>query len=210
MTSFERIEAIAAPLPVDNVDTDKILPAEFLKTVERKGLGRALFARMRYLDDGALNPDFVLNRVPWANAGILVAGANFGCGSSREHAPWALLDFGIRCIIAESFADIFYNNCFKNGILPVVLAIPELLELRETVSRPEQARVAVDLTAQTVTFAGARELPFDIPEGRKRALIEGRDEISETLSYQSALLEWQRALCAAFPPIVLAREQGSS
>lgn len=206
MTRFERLEAIAAPMPIDNVDTDKILPGEFLKTVERKGLGRALFARMRYREDGSLNPDFVLNRVPWANARILVAGANFGCGSSREHAPWALLDFGIRCIIAESFADIFYNNCFKNGILPIVLANSEISALCETVARPEQARVGVDLVAQTVTFAEAIELPFDIAEGSKRALIEGRDEISETLAYQSALLAWQKVHCGEVPQIVLAEE----
>jgi len=206
MTRFEHLEGIAAPLPLDNVDTDKILPGEFLKTVERRGLARALFARMRYRDDGSLNPDFVLNRVPWANAGILVAGANFGCGSSREHAPWALLDFGIRCIIAESFADIFYNNCFKNGILPIVLTNPEISALCETVARPEQARVTVDLVAQTVTSAEVIELPFDIAEGRKRALIEGRDEISETLAYQPTLLAWQKIHCGEFPPIVLADE----
>lgn len=206
MTRFERLEATAAPIPIDNIDTDKILPGEFLKTVERKGLGRALFARMRYRADGSLNPDFVLNRVPWANAGILVAGANFGCGSSREHAPWALLDFGIRCIIAESFAEIFYNNCFKNGILPIVLAVPEISALRETVADAGRARVRVDLIGQTVTYGGGIELPFDIAEGRKRALIEGRDEIAETLSLRSTLLAWQKANCRELPPILLGVE----
>jgi len=206
MNRFESLEALAAPIPIDNIDTDKILPGEFLKTVERKGLGRALFARMRYRADGSLNPDFVLNRVPWASAGILVAGANFGCGSSREHAPWALLDFGIRCIIAESFAEIFYNNCFKNGILPIVLAVPEISALRETVEDAGRARVRVDLVGQTVTYGARIELPFDIAEGRKRALIEGRDEIAETLSYRSTLLAWQQANCRELPPILLGVE----
>ena len=206
MKSFDRLEAIAAPLPIDNIDTDKILPGEFLKTVERKGLGRALFARMRYLDDGRLNPDFILNRIPWANAGILVAGANFGCGSSREHAPWALLDFGIRCVVAESFADIFYNNCFKNGILPVALQSSEIAALCATIARPETARVTVDLLSQTVKFTGGTDLSFEIADGRKRALIEGRDEISETLSYQSALQTWQQTHCRQVPPIRLSQE----
>ncbi len=202
MEKFERLNATAAPLPLDNIDTDKILPGEFLKTVERKGLGQALFARMRYRDDGSPNPDFILNREPWTKAGILVAGGNFGCGSSREHAPWALVDFGIRCIIARSFADIFYNNCFKNGILPITLEQGEFDRLCKLASKPGSASMQVDLAGQTVLASSGANVQFAIDPGRKRALLEGRDEIAETLSLTRTLEAWKKANRHAVGPLV--------
>jgi len=176
MQPFAKLDAIAAPLPLENVDTDKILAAQFLKTVHRAGLGKALFAALRQ------DPDFVLNRSPWDRAGILVAGANFGCGSSREHAPWALLDFGIRCVIAPGIADIFYNNCFKNGILPIRLPGEEVTTLMTLASDPATAPMVVDLKAQTVTAAGCA-FHFDVDAKRKNDLLNGIDEIAETLKY---------------------------
>lgn len=199
MRSFARLKAVAAALPLDNVDTDKILPAEHLKTVSRAGLGRALFARMRYHDDGSEQPGFVLNRGPWRHAQILVAGANFGCGSSREHAPWALVDFGISCVIASSFADIFYNNCFKNGILPIVLANTELAELQAAASREESATFEVDLHEQRILKWDGAVVRFEIDGGRKAALVEGRDEIAETLSFAAELSAWDERLHATIP-----------
>lgn len=199
MRCFTQIDTIAAPLPLDNVDTDKILPGEYLKTVSRTGLGRALFARMRYRDDGSEVPDFILNRGPWRNAGILIAGANFGCGSSREHAPWALIDFGISCVIAESFADIFYNNCFKNGILPIVLEKVAKDRLLRLAADPKTARFQVDLKAQTIATQDGRTICFEIDPGRKAALIEGRDEISETLAQDAALTVWEARNADHFP-----------
>ena len=175
MRTFTEIEAAAAPLPQDNIDTDKILPGEYLKTVSRAGLGGALFARMRYRDDGTENSSFILNRDPWRDAGILIGGHNFGCGSSREHAPWALIDFGISAIIAKSFADIFYNNCFKNGILPIVLDPKEHESLQHFAEVPATSRLKIDLVA-----------------GRKAALMEGRDEIGETLRHQAEIEVWRR------------------
>src|SRR6201992_2194302 len=145
MDKFTTLTGVAAPLPIINVDTDKIIPKQHLKTVERTGLGKALFEEMRYRDDGSENPDFVLNQTAYRHAQILVAGDNFGCGSSREHAPWALMDFGIRCVIAPSFADIFYNNCFKNGILPIILPQAEVDKLLDDAERGANARISIDL-----------------------------------------------------------------
>lgn len=199
MRCFTLLEAVAAPLPLDNVDTDKILPGEYLKTVSRSGLGRALFARMRYRDDGSEVPDFILNRDPWRNAGILIAGANFGCGSSREHAPWAFIDFGISCIVAEGFADIFYNNCFKNGILPIVLDKVARGWLLRLAADPETARLKVDLEAQVIATLDGRTIGFEIDPGQKAALIEGRDEISETLTHDAALTAWEARNADDFP-----------
>lgn len=190
MQRFIQLKAIAAPLPLDNIDTDKILPGEYLKTVSRAGLGRVLFARLRYNDDGSEKPDFILNREPWRNAGILIGGENFGSGSSREHAPWALVDFGIRAVIARSFADIFYNNCFKNGILPVVLDPHDherLLLLSET---PSSAEMQIDLADQRIV-AGALTVQFEIDAGAKAGLMQGRDEIAETLGYQTQIEHWR-------------------
>jgi 3-isopropylmalate/(R)-2-methylmalate dehydratase small subunit len=176
MQPFTTLTAIAAPLPIANVDTDKILAARFLKTVERAGLGKALFASLRE------DPEFVLNRKPWDQAGILIAGENFGCGSSREHAPWALVDFGIRCVIAPSIADIFYNNCFKNGILAIRLPSEEAWALMALAGDVETARLVVDLEQQSITAAG-RSFRFAIDAKRKHDLRHGIDEIAETLKY---------------------------
>lgn len=190
MHRFERLSAIAAPLPLANVDTDKILPARFLKTIRRDGLGAALFHAMRFDDNGQERPDFVLNRTPWREAQILIARDNFGCGSSREHAPWALADFGICCIVAPSFADIFFSNCFKNGILPIVLAPDHVEVLLAAAADPERARMSVDLPAQRL---GWRQgvLGFEIAPVRKRALLLGLDEIAETLTQADALAAFE-------------------
>ena len=153
MTPFTTLTGIAAPMPLVNIDTDMIIPKQFLKTIHRSGLGKNLFDEMRYTADGAENPDFVLNKPAWRDSQIIVAGDNFGCGSSREHAPWALLDYGIRCVISTSFADIFYNNCFKNGILPIVLPEPAVAALMRDAENGANARLTVDLEAQTVTGA---------------------------------------------------------
>ncbi|HEX9903863.1 MAG TPA: 3-isopropylmalate dehydratase small subunit, partial [Propylenella sp.] len=150
MDTFTTLTAVAAPLPIVNIDTDAIIPKQYLKTILRTGLGKGLFSEMRYLDDGSENPDFVLNRPAYRNAKILVAGDNFGCGSSREHAPWALKDFGISCIISTSFADIFYNNCFQNGILPVVVSPEDLEKLMDDASRGANATITVDLKRQEI------------------------------------------------------------
>ena len=192
MRTFTEIEAAAAPLPQDNIDTDKILPGEYLKTVSRAGLGGALFARMRYRDDGTENSSFILNRDPWRDAGILIGGHNFGCGSSREHAPWALIDFGISAIIAKSFADIFYNNCFKNGILPIVLDPKEHESLHHFAEVPATSRLKIDLVRQRIEVGDTHTFAFDIDAGRKAALMEGRDEIGETLRHQAEIEVWRR------------------
>src|SRR6201981_1363178 len=150
MEKFNKLTGIAAPLPMINVDTDKVLPAVYLKTIKRTGLGKVLFDEIRYRPDGSENPDFVLNQAPYRAAQILVAGDNFGCGSSREHAPWALLDFGIRCVIAPSFADIFYNNCFKNGLLPIEVSAEEIAKLMDDAERGANAIISVDLERQEI------------------------------------------------------------
>nr|WP_316627617.1 3-isopropylmalate dehydratase small subunit [uncultured Brevundimonas sp.] len=180
MTPFTTLSGVAAPLPITNIDTDKILAGRFLKTIKREGLGEALFDSMRRHPDGAPRADFVLNQPPYDHAVFIVALDNFGCGSSREHAPWALADFGVRCIVAPSFADIFANNCSKNGILPVVLTRAEIDWLIDRVSKPETAVLAVDLPEQTLQ-AGDRRFAFDIAPGAKKRLVEGLDEIGGTL-----------------------------
>ena len=181
MDKFTTLTGVAAPLPLVNVDTDMIIPKQYLKTIQRTGLGKGLFDEMRYLDDGSENPDFVLNRPAYRNAEILVSGENFGCGSSREHAPWALLDFGIRCVIAPSFADIFYNNCFKNGILPVVLPQEDVDRLMDDAERGANAVVTVDLESQTITGPDGGTVAFEIDPHRRRCLLEGLDDIGLTL-----------------------------
>lgn len=192
MRKFKNLEAFAASLPLDNIDTDKILPGEYLKTVSRAGLGRFLFARLRYDDDGTENEDFILNRDPWRSAGILVAGCNFGCGSSREHAPWALIDFGVSVIIARSFADIFYNNCFKNGILPIVVAPVDHDRLQNCAANPATALWKIDLIGQHIDTGIAPRVNFSLDAGRKAALLEGRDEIGETLRHHDQIEAWRR------------------
>ena len=187
MEKFTRLTGVAAPLPMINVDTDMIIPKQFLKTIKRTGLGRHLFAEMRYDPDGREIPDFVLNRPAYRKAKILVTGENFGCGSSREHAPWALLDFGIRCVIAPSFADIFYNNCFKNGILPVALPKEEIAKLLDDAERGANAVVSVDLEAQEITGPDGGHIRFEIDPYRKRCLVNGLDDIGLTLEKSQAI-----------------------
>ena len=168
-------------MPMINIDTDKIIPKNFLKTIKRTGLGKALFHEMRHNLDGSEKPDFILNQAPYRNAEILVAGENFGCGSSREHAPWALLDFGIRCIIAPSFADIFYNNSFKNGILPIKLPQQQVDQLMEDARKGANAKIAVDLEAQTITRPDGEVIHFDLDPFRKHCLLNGLDDIGLTM-----------------------------
>ena len=187
MDKFTTLTAIAAPLNVANIDTDKIIPARFLKTIKRTGLGKSLFADMRYEADGAEKPDFVLNRAKYRHAQILVAGDNFGCGSSREHAPWALLDFGIRCVIAPSFADIFFNNCFKNGILPIALPEDVVVKLMDDASLGTNARLTVDLERQVVVRPNGEEIAFNVDPFRKHCLLNGLDDIGLTLEHTAAI-----------------------
>jgi len=188
MQKFTRLTAIAAVLPMANIDTDKIIPARFLKTIKRTGLGRYLFDPLRYhYQDGSEIADFVLNREPWRHAGVLVAGENFGCGSSREHAPWALLDFGIRAVIAPSFGDIFYNNSLKNGLLPIRLPPQVCEQLMADAAMGGNARLTVDLERQVVIRPAGEEVNFDIDPFRKHLLLEGLDDIAETLALAPAI-----------------------
>ena len=181
MKSFTVHKGIVAPMDRANVDTDMIIPKQYLKTIKRTGLGSALFSEMRYNEDGSENPDFVLNKPAYRHASIIVAGDNFGCGSSREHAPWALLDFGIRCVISTSFADIFYNNCFKNGILPIKLTQSEIDKLLDDASRGANATITVDLPNQEIRGPDGGVIKFDIDPFLKRCLMEGLDDIGLTL-----------------------------
>ena len=181
MQPFTTLTGVAAPLDIMNVDTDMIIPKQYLKTIKRTGLGTGLFAEMRFNEDGSENPDFVLNKPAYRKAEILVAGDNFGCGSSREHAPWALLDFGIRCVISTSFADIFYNNCFKNGILPIKVSQEDLDKLMEDARRGANATMTVDLQAQEIHGPDGGVVKFDIDEFRKHLLLNGLDDIGLTM-----------------------------
>ncbi|MGQ0611084.1 MAG: 3-isopropylmalate dehydratase small subunit [Paracoccaceae bacterium] len=187
MDPFTKLTGVAAPMPLVNIDTDMIIPKQFLKTIKRSGLGVNLFDEMRYTPDGAEIPDFVLNQPAYRGAQIIVAGDNFGCGSSREHAPWALLDFGIRCVIATSFADIFYNNCFKNGILPVVLPQEAVDVLMADARKGANARQTIDLEAQTVTTSDGVSFGFEVDSHRKHCLMNGLDDIGLTLEKASAI-----------------------
>ncbi len=181
MDKFTTLTGIAAPMPLVNIDTDMIIPKQFLKTIQRSGLGKNLFDEMRYTQDGAEIADFVLNQPSYRKAEIIVAGDNFGCGSSREHAPWALLDFGIRCVISTSFADIFYNNCFKNGILPIVLPQAAVEVLMEDARKGGNARMTVDLETQTVSTSDGASFDFEVDPFRKHCLLNGLDDIGLTL-----------------------------
>ena len=187
MEPFTTLTGVAAPLPMINVDTDMIIPKQFLKTIKRTGLGKNLFDEMRFTPDGAEIPDFVLNKPAYRKASILVAGENFGCGSSREHAPWALLDFGIRCVIATSFADIFFNNCFKNGILPIVLPQEDVDKLMDDAERGANATVTVDLEAQEIRGPDGGVIRFDVDPFRKHCLLNGLDDIGLTLQHAEAI-----------------------
>ena len=188
MQKFNTLKSIPAYLPIVNIDTDMIIPKQFLKTIKRTGLGKNLFFEMRYDDDGKEIKDFSLNNEPFNNSKILIAGNNFGCGSSREHAPWALLDFGITCVISSSYADIFYSNCFKNGILPIILEEEKIKELSEYSNRKEE--ISIDLTEQKITY-GNNEIKFDIDPFKKKCLIEGLDDIALSLekSHQMDVFE---------------------
>jgi 3-isopropylmalate/(R)-2-methylmalate dehydratase small subunit len=202
MEPFTVLTGAAAPLNMSNVDTDKIIPARFLKTIKRSGLGVSLFASLRYEDDGVTEkPDFVLNQAKYRHAEILVAGENFGCGSSREHAPWALLDFGIRCVIAPSFADIFHGNCFKNGILPVVLPAQVCEQLMADAAMGPNARITVDLERQVVVRPDGTEIAFQVDAFRKHCLLNGLDDIGLTLEHAGAIDAFEAKVAAWVPGI---------
>jgi 3-isopropylmalate/(R)-2-methylmalate dehydratase small subunit len=181
MEKFSTLTGVAAPLKMINVDTDMIIPKQYLKTIKRTGLGKGLFSEMRYTDDGKENPEFVLNKPAYRQAKVLVAGDNFGCGSSREHAPWALLDFGIRCVISTSFADIFYNNCFKNGILPIKVSPEDLEKLFDDAERGANATLTIDLEKQEIRGPDGGSVKFDIDPFRKHCLLNGLDDIGLTM-----------------------------
>ena len=181
MDKFIKLTGVAAPLPIVNIDTDMIIPKDYLKTIKRTGLAKGLFAEMRFNEDGTENADFVLNKPAYRNAQILVAGDNFGCGSSREHAPWALLDYGIRCVISTSFADIFYNNCFKNGILPIKVSQEELDKLMDDAERGANATLTVDLEAMEIRGPDGGVITFDLDEFKRHCLLNGLDDIGLTL-----------------------------
>jgi 3-isopropylmalate/(R)-2-methylmalate dehydratase small subunit len=191
MQAFTHLTAVAAPLNMSNVDTDKIIPARFLKTIKRSGLGVNLFSGLRYNDDGSEKPDFVLNQPKYRQAEILVTGENFGCGSSREHAPWALLDFGIRCVIAPSFADIFHGNCFKNGILPIVLPQEVCEQLMADAALGTNARISIDLEEQVVIRPDGAKIHFEVDAFRKHCLLNGLDDIGLTLEHETAITAFE-------------------
>jgi 3-isopropylmalate/(R)-2-methylmalate dehydratase small subunit len=199
MDPFTTLTGIAAPMPLVNIDTDMIIPKQFLKTIARTGLGKNLFDEMRFTQDGAEIPDFVLNQPAYRHAEILIAGDNFGCGSSREHAPWALLDFGIRCVISTSFADIFFNNCFKNGILPIVLPQDVVEVLMADARKGANARISIDLGAQTVTTSEGRVFAFEVDSHRKHCLMNGLDDIGLTME-KAASIDAYEAKAATLRP----------
>src|SRR5258706_1049244 len=199
MEKFTSLTSVAAPLPMINVDTDMIIPKQFLKTIKRTGLGKSLFYEMRYDEQGNENPNFVLNKPAYRKANIIVAGENFGCGSSREHAPWALLDFGIRCVISTSFADIFYNNCFKNGILPVVVSPDDLEKLMDDAQRGANATLTVDLENQEIRGPDASVGRFNIDQFRKKCLIEGLNDIGLTMQKADKIQAFEEVASLARP-----------
>ncbi|MDK9695191.1 MAG: 3-isopropylmalate dehydratase small subunit [Siculibacillus sp.] len=199
MDKFTTLTGVAAPLPIVNIDTDMIIPKQFLKTIERTGLARGLFYELRFNEDGSEKPDFVLNQPAWRSAQIIVAGDNFGCGSSREHAPWALLDYGIRCVISTSFADIFYNNCFKNGILPIRVSQADLDKLMDDADRGSNATLTVDLAAQEIRGPDGGVVTFDIDPFRKHCLLEGLDDIGLTLQKGDAIDAYEKSTAASRP-----------
>jgi 3-isopropylmalate/(R)-2-methylmalate dehydratase small subunit len=199
MDKFTHLTGVAAPLPIINIDTDMIIPKQYLKTIKRTGLGTALFSEMRYNEDGSENPDFVLNKPAYRKATIIVAGDNFGCGSSREHAPWALLDFGVRCVISTSFADIFYNNCFKNGILPIVVTPEQLKLLMDDAERGSNATISIDLEAQTIKGPDGGTINFNIDPARKQVLLEGLDDIATTMKEGAEITAYESKISNSRP-----------
>jgi 3-isopropylmalate/(R)-2-methylmalate dehydratase small subunit len=196
MEKFTSLAGVAAPLEITNVDTDMIIPKQYLKTIKRTGLGKGLFAERRYKEDGSENPDFVLNKSAYRNAKILIALDNFGCGSSREHAPWALLDFGVRSVISTSFADIFYNNCFKNGILPIKVSAQDLAKLMDDARRGASATLSIDLEAQEIRGPDGGVIIFDIYPFRKHCLLNGLDDIALTLQKASKIEAYEAKAAA--------------
>jgi len=199
MEKFTTLTGVAAPMNMINVDTDMIIPKQFLKTIKRTGLGKNLFAEMRFNEDGSEKPDFVLNQAAYRNAQILVADDNFGCGSSREHAPWALLDFGIRCVISTSFADIFYNNCFKNGILPITVSKEDLDKLMDDAERGANATLTVDLETQTIKGPDGGEVTFELDDFKKECLLNGLDDVGLTLRKEKSIDDYEQKLNAERP-----------
>jgi 3-isopropylmalate/(R)-2-methylmalate dehydratase small subunit len=187
MDKFTTLTGVAAPLAIDNIDTDMVIPKQYLKTIKRTGLGEGLFAEMRYREDGSEHPDFVLNKPAYRRASIIIGGHNFGCGSSREHAPWALLDFGVRCVIATDFADIFYNNCFKNGILPIKVSREDHAKLLDDAERGANATLTIDLPKQEIRGPDGGTIKFEVDEHRKHCLLEGLDDIGQTLKQKSKI-----------------------
>ena len=196
MNKFISIKSIPAYLPIVNIDTDMIIPKQFLKTIKRTGLGKNLFFEMRYDQSGKEIDDFILNNSPYNNSKILIAGKNFGCGSSREHAPWALMDFGITCVISSSYADIFYNNCFKNGILPITISEDQIKEISEYSNRKEE--ISVNLPEQTIRF-GNKEIKFEIDQFKKKCLIEGLDDIALSLEKSEKIVSYENKIKEAKP-----------
>jgi 3-isopropylmalate/(R)-2-methylmalate dehydratase small subunit len=199
MEKFTTLTGIAAPLPLVNIDTDMIIPKQFLKTIRRTGLGKHLFDEMRYDENGEEIKDFILNREPYRNAKILIAGDNFGCGSSREHAPWALADFGVKCVISTSFADIFYNNCFKNGILPIRLEQADIDLLMDDAARGANATLTIDLEKQEIRGPDGGAIGFEIDPFRKQCLLEGLDDIGLTLRRKDAIEKYERKMAGETP-----------
>ena len=199
MEKFEKMTAIAAPMHLINIDTDMIIPKQFLKTIKRSGLGVSAFHEMRYQMDGTENPEFVLNQDAYRNANILVAGDNFGCGSSREHAPWALLDFGVRCVISTSFADIFYNNCFKNGILPVIVTDKELNVLMQDAEKGSNARMVIDLESQLIETSDGKVINFNVDQHRKHCLINGLDDVGLTMEKAASIDMFEKHMATNAP-----------
>ena len=196
MQKFSKLKSIPAYLPIVNIDTDMIIPKQFLKTIKRTGLGKGLFFEMRYDQSGNLVEDFILNKSPYNKSEILIAGKNFGCGSSREHAPWALLDFGIKCIISSSYADIFYNNCFKNGILPIMISEDEIKEISDYSERKEE--IFVNLIDQKIIF-GNKEIKFEIDEFKKKCLLEGLDDIALSLEKSEKIVDFEKKIKTTKP-----------
>ena len=199
MDKFTKLTGVAAPMPIVNIDTDMIIPKQYLKTIARTGLGKGLFSEMRYREDGSENPDFVLNQPAYRKAQIIVAEDNFGCGSSREHAPWALLDFGVRCVISTSFADIFYNNCFKNGILPIKVSKEDLAKLMDDAERGSNATLTVDLESQEIRGPDGGVVKFDIDAHRKHCLMNGLDDIGLTMVKADKIASYEQKQATARP-----------
>ena len=196
MKRFTTLKSIPVYLPIANIDTDMIIPAQFLKTIKRTGLGKHLFFAMRYDESGNINNDFILNKSPFNQSKILITGKNFGCGSSREHAPWALLDFGITCVISSSYADIFYNNCFKNGILPIKISEDEIREISEYSNRKEE--ISINLPEQKIIF-GNKEINFDIDQFKKKCLLEGLDDIALSLEKLDKIINFEKKIKSTKP-----------